>query len=572
METSAFLLLLLEFVPGQDLFHFLEQARDHYDVDPASDPALNGTPSTPGLLSSLHPSQLLSSTRLRLIASMFAQMCEAVATCHEASVFHRDIKPENFIVTDGWAFNQDGLRERKVVVKLSDFGLSTCDAVSSDLDCGSAPYMSFGTTPIHHSLYLFGLSPFTECRNNLAPAYKPRAADVWSLGIVLINMYTFLFFFSGSSFTCVISCRLYHYNPWMDTATGECSSFQLYRSNPTNFFMRRFAGMTSSVANFLVENVFCILDDPTDDSQRIGAREFGVWIRDLPTLLGSSQLSTHIYAYSRVPSTASALASRRPVSRQASLAGSSPCRPLVVPHVISQSTVDHVLDHDRPDGTLSPALELVLDEEDKDEEQQQEQQAEDGVRSLSMVKRRKRGRRGKGMTPWTDHTQMSERLALASRQLVRELSRQISASNQSFLDVPLAQPVPVSLTVTNKRSRWKLSFRKSGGGATIGTRSDSRSTHSNSTSGSARAANVSNLIMGLNLRTPTTLQLQPPAVPPLHLQSTLRDRARGRPDLLSMSQQRRGVSPTSTGSGRPLASISSCSTYPSFTHCHEEAE
>ena len=144
LETSSFLLLLLEYVPGQDLFYFLEQARDHYDVDLTADPALTHTPPTPGLLSSLHPSQLLSHTRLRLIASMFAQMCEAVATCHDASVFHRDIKPENFIVTDGLVFNQDGIRERKVVVKLSDFGLSTRDAVSSDMDCGSAPYMSYG--------------------------------------------------------------------------------------------------------------------------------------------------------------------------------------------------------------------------------------------------------------------------------------------------------------------------------------------------------------------------------------------------------------------------------------------
>ena len=335
--------------------------------------------------------------------------------------------------------------------------------------------------------------------------------------------------------------------------------------------MRRFAGMTFPVANFLAENVFCILDDPTDDSQRIDARAFGVWIRDLPTLLGSSQLSTHIYAHSLVPSTAPALASRRPIFRQASLAGSSPCRPPVVLRIISQSTVDHVLDHDRPDGTLSPALELVLNE-DENEEQQQEQQAEHGVWSLSTAKRRKRGRKGKGMTSLTDHTQTSERLALASKTLVSELSHQISAYNQSFLDAPPAQPVSLSSTVTNKQSRWKLSFKKSGGEATIGTRSDSRSAHSNSTSGLARATNITNLIMGVNPATPTTPQSQPLPVPSLHLQSTLRDRARGRPDLLSMSQQRRGVSPTSTGSGRPLASISSCSTYPSFTHCHEEAE
>jgi hypothetical protein len=63
--------------------------------------------------------------------------------------------------------------------------------------------------------------------------------------------------------------------------------------------------------------------------------------------------------------------------------------------------------------------------------------------------------------------------------------------------------------------------------------------------------------MGLNPTTPTTPQPQPPPVPPLHLQSTLRGRAGGHSDLPSSSQQRRGASPTSTRSGRPLASSSS---------------
>lgn len=142
LETPSFLLLVLEYVPGEDLFYFLEQARDHYDID--SHHSDSHTPPTPSLLSNMNPSQLLSRTRLRLIASMFSQMCDAVAACHDQQVFHRDIKPENFIVTDGWATLPDGRQERKVIVKLTDFGLSSTDIQSSDMDCGSAPYMSYG--------------------------------------------------------------------------------------------------------------------------------------------------------------------------------------------------------------------------------------------------------------------------------------------------------------------------------------------------------------------------------------------------------------------------------------------
>ena len=97
------------------------------------------TPPTPGLPSSLHLSQLLLHTYLCLIASMFTQMvCEALATCHHTM-------PLRFIATSSrrilcghqqLAFNQGGVCERKVVVKLSDFGLSTHDAILLDTDCG----------------------------------------------------------------------------------------------------------------------------------------------------------------------------------------------------------------------------------------------------------------------------------------------------------------------------------------------------------------------------------------------------------------------------------------------------
>ncbi|KDQ21821.1 hypothetical protein BOTBODRAFT_82894, partial [Botryobasidium botryosum FD-172 SS1] len=101
--------------------------------------AISITPPTPSLLCS---SQLLSHSRLRLIASMFGQMCDAVHSCHRHGVSHRDIKPENFIVTDGYVPTASGRYERRVVVKLSDFGLATTDEESADMDCGSAPYMS----------------------------------------------------------------------------------------------------------------------------------------------------------------------------------------------------------------------------------------------------------------------------------------------------------------------------------------------------------------------------------------------------------------------------------------------
>lgn len=114
----------------------------------------SATPPTPSLLSAFAANTLLSPRRLRLIASMFSQMCEAVAVCHDAGVSHRDIKPENFICCDSVELEavnegegEDGFgpqAKRKVVVKLTDFGLATVEEESMDVECGSKPYMAYG--------------------------------------------------------------------------------------------------------------------------------------------------------------------------------------------------------------------------------------------------------------------------------------------------------------------------------------------------------------------------------------------------------------------------------------------
>jgi serine/threonine protein kinase len=100
-------------------------------------------------------------------------MCEAVAVCHDVGVYHRDIKPENFIVTDGWFEGRSPSRtgkEHRVVVKLTDFGLSTKEVESCDMDCGSAPYMSYGM-----SLADVSIRCLSQCHRELIASSSLRS-------------------------------------------------------------------------------------------------------------------------------------------------------------------------------------------------------------------------------------------------------------------------------------------------------------------------------------------------------------------------------------------------------------
>ncbi|KAH8108049.1 kinase-like protein [Cristinia sonorae] len=566
LESPSFLLLLLEFVPGEDLFYFLEQSRDHFsppnmtpstsppsptsEVVPSSSSGSGHTPPTPSLLSNIHPTHLLSQTRLKLIASMFGQMCDAVAACHEQSIFHRDIKPENFIVTDGFTDKQgrDGgvTKERKVVVKLTDFGLGTMDEESADMDCGSAPYMSF------------------ECRNNIHPTYRPRAADVWSLGIVLINM-------------------LYHCNPWSDTTQGVCSAFEMYLAHPIQFFMTRFTGLTYPVAEFFATRVFCLLEDPHDDSPRITAAEFGRWVKDLPSMLGHSERPGHTRNLSMSSTVgytlASIPASRRPSVRHQHAGETRTSRVMGSSSRVPSVRTSWALSRN-PSFGFGPGSDLLpesLQEAsvlppviDQDIEAEAEAEAnaevdafdtaeqEPDSRTGSTQKRRKRGaRKGKGAasssslvgsptTPTVDDETLNT-LAQASQALAREISRtskgptalqvlglsrpdpvdalgQLHSSSSVLLSSsssaaqssphsfpqfssvsptssappPAAAPAPI----TKKPSKWKLGFGRASHSSQAD-RTANAVSQSNSSSGSQKqpsavAHNVTNLLMGLN--------------------------------------------------------------------------
>ncbi|KAL8806409.1 MAG: hypothetical protein Q9200_005041 [Gallowayella weberi] len=92
------------------------------------------------------------------VREFMLQLVNAVDFMHSKGIYHRDIKPENIFLA------QDGS------MKLGDFGLATTEAWSHESSVGSDRYMA----PEQYDCTELG--------------YSPAKADIWAIGICLLNI------------------------------------------------------------------------------------------------------------------------------------------------------------------------------------------------------------------------------------------------------------------------------------------------------------------------------------------------------------------------------------------------
>ncbi|BFZ53956.1 cAMP-dependent protein kinase catalytic subunit [Savitreella phatthalungensis] len=207
------------------------------------------------------------------VRDLILQLVSAIEACHSVGIYHRDIKPENIFLSieEGKSTkNGDGI----VVVKLGDFGLATWEDMSTEIGTGSDRYMA----PEQFS-------------GDETGGYSPAACDIWSLGIVILNI-------------------LYSRNPWK-TPSEQDQIFADFRRSPMSLF-DHFADLTSDTFNVLQH---ALAFDPRRRSltyMREAIMKVTNWSRlDEPSAFGS-RTSTNLAEYDTAGPTAGRVPLRTP--------------------------------------------------------------------------------------------------------------------------------------------------------------------------------------------------------------------------------------------------------------------
>ncbi|KAF8933532.1 hypothetical protein BGZ47_010831 [Haplosporangium gracile] len=223
IETKDSLYLAMEYCSGGDLYDTItsqHSATRDSGVDFA--PMAN----FPGRCLDVHSDSS--------VVDAMTQIISALVHSHSHQVFHRDLKPENILVAS------DGS------LKLADFGLATKERVSNDFGCGSSFYMAPEQQPTRSSV---GRRP-----------YLPAKSDVWSLGIIFLNL-------------------RFGRNPWKLSRVDMDATFAAYAQN-SDVLREMFPELSPSALHFL-KRVLCV--DPNDRADSYEALEL---IQRVHTIVG----------------------------------------------------------------------------------------------------------------------------------------------------------------------------------------------------------------------------------------------------------------------------------------------
>ncbi|KAI0063843.1 hypothetical protein BV25DRAFT_366841 [Artomyces pyxidatus] len=136
-ETSTILVLIVDHVPEMDLSSFLQKEHTlewfppHYMMDPGQ--------------------VVFSADRMNLVSSLFTQICDAVAICHDTEHYHGEVTPKNLLVHNERRLDGERNATGGVSVKLK------------------------------------GFYAFARTFSNKETRF-PHEADIWSLGILLVRL------------------------------------------------------------------------------------------------------------------------------------------------------------------------------------------------------------------------------------------------------------------------------------------------------------------------------------------------------------------------------------------------
>ncbi|KFH70965.1 RAN protein kinase [Podila verticillata NRRL 6337] len=213
IEDNDSLYLVMEYCSGGDLYDAITSQHSSRD---------SGVDVSAPMFSMSHCLDVHSDSS---VLDAMVQITSALVHSHSRQIFHRDLKPENILVAGNGS------------LKLADFGLATKDRVSNDFGCGSSFYMAPEQQPTRHA-------------NKGRRPYLPSKSDVWSLGIIFLNL-------------------RFGRNPWKLSRADSDHTFASYVQN-SYVLQEMFPDLSLSALHFL-QRVLCV--DPNDRADSYEALE-----------------------------------------------------------------------------------------------------------------------------------------------------------------------------------------------------------------------------------------------------------------------------------------------------------